>query len=50
MLLIKKTHKNINVIKNINFINNNSFLLKIIKRNNNYNDKTINYTLYLNIY
>ena len=45
MLLIKKLYKNINVIKNINIINNNSFYFNVIKKNNNnYNDKNINYT------
>jgi len=50
MLLIKKLYKNINVIKNINIINNNSFIYMLLKKIIIIMIKLLIIETYLNIY
>ena len=50
MLLIKKLYKNINVIKNINIINNNSFNYMLLKKIIIIMIKLLIIETYLNIY
>jgi len=50
MLLIKKLYKNINVIKNINIINNNSFIYMLLEKIIIIMIKLLIIETYLNIY
>ena len=50
MLLIKKLYKNINFIKNINVINNNSFIKMLLKKIIIMMIKLLIIQTYLNIY